>query len=56
MRVYNLLDWIGTTYLAHDIDSMRKALQVERMSILGLSYGTSVGAAYASLYPDNIHR
>lgn len=45
---------LGTEYLAHDIDEMRKALGAKQISFLGFSYGSTVGAWYATRFPDNV--
>jgi pimeloyl-ACP methyl ester carboxylesterase len=37
---------------ARDLDVLRAAVGDERLSFLGLSYGTLIGATYASLFPD----
>lgn len=52
MGNYNVLDYIGTTYLAFDLDRLREALGEEKLHIYGVSYGTWVGAVYASQYPE----
>merc|ERR1719203_478827 len=45
------MDYIGTSYLAHDLDLLRQAIGAEKLSLYGISYGTWVGAVYASQYP-----
>jgi len=52
--IYNFLDYIGTQYLAYDIDVLRRAIGAKRLSIYGVSYGTSVGGVYASVFPENV--
>ena len=49
-----LLPHLSTTATAHDLDAIRAALGEERLTYLGFSYGTEIGAVYASLYPDRI--
>lgn len=51
-----LLDHMGTLDSARDIESIRTALGVERIDYLGYSYGTYLGAVYATRYPDRIRR
>jgi pimeloyl-ACP methyl ester carboxylesterase len=40
------------TSAARDLDVLRAAVGDERLSFLGISYGTLIGATYASLFPD----
>jgi len=39
---------------AFDLDWVRAALGEEKISYLGFSYGTALGASYSSLYPERI--
>lgn len=55
-RTYNTFNYLGTTHLANDIDLLRQAVGSPKMSLVGFSYGTTVGAAYATLFPDHIDR
>ncbi|WP_405159986.1 alpha/beta hydrolase [Nocardia sp. NBC_01499] len=50
------LDTITTETTARDMDAVRAALGLERISYLGTSYGTYLGAVYASLFPDRVER
>lgn len=50
------LDTITTENTARDIDAVRAALGLDRISYLGTSYGTYLGAVYASLFPDRVER
>ncbi|MFE2069925.1 alpha/beta hydrolase [Streptomyces sp. NPDC059467] len=52
----SLLPYLGTVSAAQDLDSIRQALGARRISYFGYSYGTYLGAVYAKLYPDRIHR
>ena len=45
---------IGTNNVARDMDRIREALTVEQITYLGYSYGTRIGAVYASLFPDQV--
>jgi len=45
-----------TSYIADDVEDIRKALGVEKWSLWGVSYGTAVGMAVAHLYPETIHK
>ncbi|MGF1655290.1 MAG: alpha/beta hydrolase [Actinomycetales bacterium] len=49
-----LLSAISTENTARDMDALRAALGEEQVSYLGYSYGTYLGATYASLFPDRI--
>ena len=39
-----------------DVEAVRVALGVERMSLLGVSYGTKVALGYAAAHPDRVER
>jgi pimeloyl-ACP methyl ester carboxylesterase len=41
---------------ARDMDTIRTALGVDRISYYGLSYGTYLGQVYATMFPDRLHR
>lgn len=46
--------YLGTWQLAHDIDAMRQALGEDTITFWGMSYGTTVGRAYAQLFPSRV--
>ncbi|MBR8744493.1 alpha/beta hydrolase [Nocardiopsis sp. MG754419] len=54
------VDAVGTDFLAHigtvnvsrDLDLVRDALGEARLDYVGYSYGTSIGALYAEMYPE----
>ncbi len=46
-----LLDHVSTADVARDLDVLRQAVGDRRLSYLGLSYGTELGAVYATLFP-----
>ncbi|MEV0294441.1 alpha/beta hydrolase [Nocardia sp. NPDC050710] len=50
------LDTITTENTARDLDAVRAALGIERINYLGTSYGTYLGAVYASLFPGRVDR
>lgn len=50
----DFLSSITTENAARDIESVRTALGGEPLNYLGYSYGTAIGAVYATLYPDSI--
>jgi pimeloyl-ACP methyl ester carboxylesterase len=47
-----ILEHLSTANVAHDLDLLRAAVGDEQLSYLGFSYGTVIGATYASLYPE----
>jgi len=51
-----LLGEIGTPSVARDLDVLRAVLGDERLSYLGKSYGTLIGAEYARLNPQRVGR
>ena len=46
----------STANAARDMDILREALGEEKLHYMGKSYGTYLGALYASLFPNNIGR
>jgi pimeloyl-ACP methyl ester carboxylesterase len=48
------LRYYSTRQTAHDLDAIRAAVGDEKITYLGYSYGTLLGAVYAHLYPQNI--
>ncbi|MFC3982805.1 alpha/beta hydrolase [Streptosporangium jomthongense] len=53
-RSGKLLPYVGTTNAAKDMDLLRAALGDERLTYLGKSYGTQLGAVYADLFPKRV--
>jgi pimeloyl-ACP methyl ester carboxylesterase len=51
-----LLDHMTTRDTANDMEYLRIALGVQRISYYGYSYGTYLGSVYATLYPNRIDR
>ncbi|WP_413103197.1 alpha/beta fold hydrolase [Streptomyces sp. Inha503] len=47
-----MLPHISTRNTARDMDSIRAALGEKKLSYLGYSYGTHLGAVYATLFPE----
>ncbi|OFI38653.1 alpha/beta hydrolase [Arthrobacter sp. SW1] len=47
---------IDTESSAKDMDILRAVLNDTKLNYLGYSYGTSLGATYAELFPDNVGR
>jgi pimeloyl-ACP methyl ester carboxylesterase len=48
------LPYVSTVDAAMDMDLLRQALGDQKLSYFGLSYGTSLGATYAQLYPTRV--
>ena len=46
----------GTRENAEDIESVRRALGVERIALFAISYGTRQALTYARAYPDRVER
>ena len=49
-----LLPYVGTVNAARDMDALRAALGDPQLTYLGFSYGTALGATYASLFPTHV--
>lgn len=45
---------VGTVNVARDLDAIREGLGDDKLTYLGYSYGTRIGAAYAEAYPQNV--
>ncbi|MFF3314426.1 alpha/beta hydrolase [Streptomyces sp. NPDC003035] len=52
----DVLPYIDTVSTARDLDAIRAALGAPRLTYLGYSYGTYLGAVYARLYPERVRR
>jgi pimeloyl-ACP methyl ester carboxylesterase len=53
-RTGALLRHVGTLDAARDLDRLRAALGDDKLTYLGFSYGTYLGAVYANLFPTHI--
>ncbi|MFL0564320.1 alpha/beta hydrolase [Microbacterium sp. 179-I 1D1 NHS] len=51
-----LLPYVTTENAARDLDLLRGVLGDEKLSYLGYSYGSFLGATYAELFPKNVGR
>lgn len=47
-----ILEHVSTANVARDMDALRAAVGEKQLTYLGYSYGTFLGATYASLFPD----
>jgi pimeloyl-ACP methyl ester carboxylesterase len=50
----DLLANVGTRDVARDLDMLRAALGDPKLTYLGFSYGTLIGARYAEMFPRNV--
>ncbi len=46
--------YVGTNNSARDIDSLRRALGEDEVSYFGFSYGSELGATWATLFPGTV--
>lgn len=53
-RKYPDLRYVNTEATARDLDRLRQGVGDKGLNYLGYSYGTSLGAVYAHLFPRNI--
>lgn len=49
-----IIDYVGTNQAARDIDSIRSALGEAKISYFGFSYGSELGAVWATLFPNTV--
>ena len=45
---------LHTDYVARDMDEIRKALGADQISYFGADYGSTLGAWYATLFPESV--
>lgn len=50
----DILQHVGTNDTARDMDSIRRALGEDTISYFGFSYGSELGATWATLFPDTV--
>ncbi|MEV0374050.1 alpha/beta hydrolase [Streptomyces sp. NPDC050636] len=55
-RSGDLLPYMTTANTVRDLDVIRAALGEKKLNFLGVSYGTYMGAVYATLFPDHVRR
>ena len=53
-RSSDFLPYVSTIDTASDMDVLRRALNEEQISYMGFSYGTSLGATWATLFPETV--
>ncbi len=53
-RSGGLLPYLSTVDAAADMERLRAALGAERLTYLGYSYGTAIGAAYLEAFPTRV--
>ncbi|WP_113698694.1 alpha/beta hydrolase [Nonomuraea lactucae] len=51
-----VLPYVGTVNAARDMDRIRAALGEAKLNYLGMSYGTHLGAVYATMFPKTVGR
>lgn len=51
---HQILPYVTTGNVARDLDLLRQAVGDQKLNYLGFSYGTFLGATYASLFPDKL--
>jgi pimeloyl-ACP methyl ester carboxylesterase len=49
-----LLPFIGTGYVARDMDLLRAAVGDDKLTYVGFSFGTYIGTVYANLFPARV--
>lgn len=52
----SLIGHVSTVEAARDMDVLRGVLREDKLAYLGFSYGTTLGAVYAELFPANVGR
>ena len=47
-------DYVGTWQIVRDLDAVRDAMGERRITFWGMSYGTTIGRAYAQTFPNRV--
>lgn len=50
----DLLSHLGTKNVARDMDAIRAAMGEQKINYIGYSYGTTIGAVFADMFPEHI--
>jgi pimeloyl-ACP methyl ester carboxylesterase len=50
----DFFEYVGTNNSARDMDSIRQALGEDEISYFGFSYGSELGATWATLFPETV--
>ena len=50
----DIMQFVGTNNSARDMDSIRKALGEDEISYFGFSYGSELGATWATMFPYTV--
>jgi pimeloyl-ACP methyl ester carboxylesterase len=53
-RSGRVLPYVGTTTVAQDMDRVRQAVGDAKLTYLGYSYGTAIGASYLEQFPTRV--
>ncbi|MDO8364214.1 MAG: alpha/beta hydrolase [Actinomycetota bacterium] len=53
-RNAEIIQYIGTNNTARDMNAIREALGEQEISYFGFSYGSELGATWATLFPDTV--
>jgi pimeloyl-ACP methyl ester carboxylesterase len=53
-RNVDIIEHIGTNDSARDMDAIRRSLGEETISYFGFSYGSELGGAWATLFPESV--
>ncbi|WP_245667775.1 alpha/beta hydrolase [Actinomadura macra] len=51
-----ILPYMGTADWARDMDAIRQALRQHKINFFGYSYGSYLGAVYATMFPGRVRR
>ncbi|MCU1594852.1 MAG: alpha/beta hydrolase [Frankiales bacterium] len=53
-RSARILPYVSTKVVAQDLDRVRQAVGDQKLTYLGYSYGTAIGAAYLDAFPTHV--